>query len=157
MSMNTVIEALRPIVPPPSKNDWEVRADDIDAVWAKEQFFALDTVSAIEQFDRNVVSAAESIEHMPAVPFRYFLWSLGLYMLGLEDGADNAADVASNFLQIVEHNLTSSPKRIVPLFPRILELVDYAVAMQERFDIPADIYGDFTESRQRIEVASKLV
>jgi len=78
-------------------------------------------------------------------------------MLGLEDGADNAADVASNFLQIVEHNLTSSPKRIVPLFPRILELVDYAVAMQERFDIPADIYGDFTESRQRIEVASKLV
>lgn len=139
----------------PSDKDWGGDTDDLDAQWAREKFFGADPQKAWALFEHDVVAAAEHIEHMPPIPFRYYLYLLGRYVCELSESNDNAADAASNFLRSVLYNLQLHRDRIMPAIPILIQLVRAVAANQEMYDAPESIYGNFVDLESQIGQLAK--
>jgi hypothetical protein len=136
--------------PQPQTEDWGAPTFDMDVESARDQFMGRNGISARELFDRNVVAATESIEHLPPIPFRYYLAELGGYVLDISGNQDNSADAGGNFIASVLFNIENNSPRIIGMFPGILDVVDAVASRQAALDAPVEIYGDFEELARRI-------
>lgn len=136
----------------PTEQDWGcLPSDDLDIRAAFEDFYGKSNAEMQSAFSRCVIEMADSLRWMPSKPFRYYMKGFADFVMSNRFHEMDAADVASNFLRLVEYKLRQQPRDIAPLMDMILPIVAYLAKRQQEYQADVDIYGDFTEKNKEIE------
>jgi hypothetical protein len=142
----------------PTKEDWWTETDDMDTDYAYRRFFGKSIDQGMDYFHEAVLGAAEDINWMPPVPFRFYIRAYTKFLLEapIEQGADIDSEYsngASSFLRLVLNKLEEAPEIILPIMDELMVTCEHVAANQAGFDASEDIYGSFEETLNKIKAA----
>lgn len=137
----------------PTEEEWEMDKykDYWDREWAYKNFFGKNLVEAEALFVENAICYQEDLDHMPSVPFRYYVRAYMNYLNGRQSAEDT--DAASCFLGLVKFKLEEKPEDLACIWPEAVKTMTHIQDNRDWFDWTESIYGNLDE---RIAVVFRL-
>jgi hypothetical protein len=123
---------------------------------ARRIYFGKGPEEVTEMFEHAHISTITGeIDHMPDVPFRYYLSILRDYVTSpklLSGDAEKRSDAADTFLSRIESALHGKRRRISPFVQELLPAIDFIGRNQKKYVHRhlGNAYGNFAKRRRNI-------
>jgi len=136
----------------PTEEDWgDWESDDgLDLPYAHKIFAGKTNEEVRSEFEWAVLERAFEIMSMPCKPFQYYVFGLRDLVIEKAFNEYELSDAASVFFSTIESRFERAPEHIVPIFPELLEALNFVAENQDAYDASVEIYGDFKERLGKI-------
>ncbi len=139
----------------PTEKEWENYKDDLDAKYAHGIFYGKSNDGVQKHFKRSVIERASELSFMPIKPFQYYVLGFKQFIEQGDFDKYEASDAASCFIRLIEDMLTKKPAYVKPVIKELLPTLKYVAENQSSFDASQEIYGDFKDIFNNIQVLVK--
>lgn len=137
----------------PKSEDWglEPDKDEFEKISARLDFYGKSSLDVHHQFIHNPIELAYSLRHIPPKPFKFYMLVFCDAISGDFVDGDDAADLASNFLELILDTLSNDPNKILSIMERVFSVAQYVGERQTEWDADEEIYGNFVAKVNFIE------
>ena len=139
----------------PTEKDWADYMDDLDAKYAHSIFFGKTNNEVQKYFKRSPIERSSELSFMPIKPFQYYIFGFKQYIEAGEFNKYDASDATSCFIRLIEDMLTKKPLFVKPIINELLPTLRYVSENQSSFDASQEIYGNFKDIFNNIQVLVK--
>jgi hypothetical protein len=138
----------------PDESDWGDWKSDLDQSDAHRVFSGKTVQEVRHEFAMHPIERADNLRFMPPVPFQYYICAFKDFLLSSD--SKGHGDAASSYLRLLEDKLTNDPAIVMAVMPSLLPSVDSIAERQAFYEADEDIYGSFSEIRDRLHRAYRI-
>ena len=139
----------------PTEEEWENYKDDLDANYAHGIFYGKSNNEVQKHFKRSVIERASELSFMPIKPFQYYVLGFKQFIDKGDFDKYEGSDAASCFIRLIEDMLSKKPSYVKPVINELLPTLKHVAENQSTYDASIEIYGNFKEIFNNIQLLIK--